>query len=71
MKKQPCPANLLLDLEARQEEVIARLDDLDRKIEKVLAEYLALQASEASAESAGQPPEEVVFSIQGRLRKAG
>jgi hypothetical protein len=31
---------LLLDLESRHEDLLDRLDDLDKRVEKVLAEFL-------------------------------
>jgi hypothetical protein len=71
MKKQPLPANLLVDLEARQEEVIARLDDLDRAIQRVLAEYGAVQSAELAPDPMESPPEECVVQVPGVLRKAG
>ncbi len=71
MKKHPRPANFLLDLEARQEEVIARLEDLDREVERVLAECLALKTAERPVELADSPQGDVVLPLRGKLRKAG
>jgi hypothetical protein len=46
----------LLDLEARHEDLLVRLDDLDRKVEKVLSDWLpkrvAVEGSAAAVESA-------------------
>ena len=36
---------LLLDLESRQDDVMQRLDELDRRVEKTLGECLALRGS--------------------------
>ena len=38
MEPQTPPVNLLMDLEARHEELLLRLDELDKRVEKVLAE---------------------------------
>jgi hypothetical protein len=71
MKKQPRPANLLLDLEARQEEVIARLEELDREVERVLAECLALKAAETAPDQGEPFPGDIAQPFAGQLRKAG
>jgi hypothetical protein len=43
---------LLLDLESRQDELLERLEELDRRVEKTLGECLALRAPEARPEAA-------------------
>ncbi len=35
------PPNALADLEARQDEILRRLDELDRQVEKALAQWLS------------------------------
>jgi hypothetical protein len=42
---------LLLDLESRQDEVMLRLDELDRRVEKTLGECLSLRTPETSPTS--------------------
>jgi hypothetical protein len=37
---------LLLDLESRQDDLMLRLDELDRRVEKTLAECLSLRTQE-------------------------
>jgi len=71
MKKHPRPANLLLDLEARQEEVIIRLEELDREIEKVLAQYVALKTAELPATEAQALSAGAGLPFPAELRKAG
>ena len=71
MKKHPRPANLLLDLEARQEEVIVRLEELDREIEKVLAQYVALKTPELPPTEARASSNEAGLPFPRELRKAG
>ena len=38
MNTQMPPLSLLMDLEARHDEVLLRLDELDKRVEKTLAE---------------------------------
>jgi hypothetical protein len=40
---------LLLDLESRQDDLMLRLEELDRRVEKTLGECLALRAGESQA----------------------
>jgi hypothetical protein len=42
---------LLLDLESRQDEVLLRLDDLDRRVEKTLGECQSLRAPDTAPKS--------------------
>ncbi|MCE5301483.1 MAG: hypothetical protein LLF97_00050 [Planctomycetaceae bacterium] len=46
----PC-LNLLLDLEARHDELLARLDELDKRVEKTLAECQAFRVTTPVATS--------------------
>ncbi|MEN6405075.1 MAG: hypothetical protein ABFC77_01260 [Thermoguttaceae bacterium] len=46
----PC-LNLLLDLEARHEDLLARLDELDKRVEKTLAECQAFRVAPTTAAS--------------------
>jgi prefoldin subunit 5 len=46
MDKTPHPVELLADLETRQEQVLARLEELDRRIETVLAQWQAAKPAE-------------------------
>ena len=39
--RRPAEANILVDLDARQDDVLARLDELDRQVERVLREFQA------------------------------
>jgi hypothetical protein len=38
---------LLLELEARQDDVMLRLEELDRRVEQTLAECLSLRSTES------------------------
>ena len=38
---------LLLDLESRQDDLMLRLEELDRRVEKILGECLSLRTLEA------------------------
>jgi hypothetical protein len=42
---------LLLDLENRQDDLMLRLDDLDRRVEQTLAECLSLRTAENPPQS--------------------
>jgi hypothetical protein len=42
--------NLLLDLEVRQDELLIRLEELDRRVELTLAEFQKLRAYETPSE---------------------
>jgi hypothetical protein len=44
--KTPRPVDLLADLETRQEDVLARLEELDRRIETVLAQWQTTKPAE-------------------------
>jgi tetrahydromethanopterin S-methyltransferase subunit G len=46
MSDRAAQLELLLDLESRQDEVLLRLDELDRRVEKTLGECLSLRAAE-------------------------
>jgi tetrahydromethanopterin S-methyltransferase subunit G len=39
--------DLLLELESRQDDVMLRLEELDRRVEKTLAECLLLRSTES------------------------
>lgn len=41
MDDSKCQANTLDELEARQDDLLRRLAELDRRVEKVLAEWLS------------------------------
>jgi hypothetical protein len=71
MKKRSRPANFLLDLENRQEEVIARLEELDKQVERVLTECLAFKAAETLSIAPQVTQVEGTVSLPVKLRKAG
>lgn len=48
MYAQPPQINLLLELEARQEDLLLRLDELDKRVEKTLAECQIYRISPVS-----------------------
>jgi len=46
-------ANLLRELEARQDEVLLKLEELNQRLERTLAEWLRAQAARSAHEQAG------------------
>jgi hypothetical protein len=43
--------DLLMDLESRQDDLMVRLEELDRRVEKTLGECLALRTLETTPEA--------------------
>lgn len=56
----PLPSQLeaLLELEARHEDLLERLDELDKRVERVLTECVAGQVREAAMGEGSLPPVE-------------
>ncbi len=49
------PLDLLTDLEAQQEELILQLEELDKRLEKTLAECQAYRVSPRDCAAAAEP----------------
>jgi hypothetical protein len=49
MDTQDPQLDLLMDLEARHEELLLKLDELDKRVEKVLAECQVFRTSHSSS----------------------
>jgi hypothetical protein len=47
-----CPSELLASLEARQDEVLRQLDDLNRRIEQTLGQWMPRREDRAAATAA-------------------
>jgi hypothetical protein len=53
MDNQAPHLDLLLDLETRHDDLLARLEELDKRVERVLADCLAVQQSAEAQMSGG------------------
>jgi len=59
MDQLPCQVEDILDLEARHDDLLVRLADLDKRVERVLAECLGSPRQENAEEGSSLPAVEV------------
>jgi len=53
---QPLPPSPVAELEARQDDVIRQLDELNTRIEQLLREYSSARPSDSEAADNAEPP---------------